>query len=108
MKIIIIIIFLFIFVSLVNSSELKISDLCYPQQVYGLECHGIYSYNCANFLSTRTQYNCHVLSLFSGLKGVHRQNYKTFMYKIKDWAVLYFYSIPLKIFFFYNKQTDGQ
>jgi hypothetical protein len=80
MKILILLFFIF---SFVESTNLKIDDLCYPKEEKELKCYGSYSFACGDFICTKNQYICHVLSLFSGLKGEHRKNYESFMIKIK-------------------------
>ena len=79
------IIIFFIFVSFIECAyDLKYTDLCYPKQGTKFSCFGNYNFSCGGFICTRTQYNCHVLSLFSGLNGVgQKRNYETFMNKIK-------------------------
>ena len=78
------VIFFFIFVSFIKCTDLKHTDFCFPKQGKEFICHGSFNFSCAEFVCTRTQYNCHVLSMFSVLKGVHRQNYEKFMLKIRD------------------------
>ena len=77
-------IFLFFIVSFIECAKLKFNDLCYPKEEKELKCHGNYSFVCGDFICTKSQYTCHLLSLFSGLKGEHRKNYELFMNKIKD------------------------
>ena len=78
------VIYLFIIVSLIEGTILKIDDLCYPKAEKELKCYGNYSFFCGDFICTKNQYICHVLSLFSGLRGEHRKNYESFMTKIKN------------------------
>ena len=76
------IIFLFCFISIMHC--IRENDLCIPNdEKFEIECYGIYSYNCANLVCTKNQYGCHVLSLFSGLKGIHKLRYDSFMDSIK-------------------------
>jgi hypothetical protein len=78
-------IFLFFIVSFIECTNLKIDDLCYPKEQKDLKCYGNnYSFACGDFICTKNQYICHVLSLFSGLQGEHRKNYESFMIKIKN------------------------
>ena len=81
---IITIIFLFIFVSFIKCTGLKLTDFCKSKQGKLISCHGSFNFNCGDFVCTRAQYNCHVLSMFSGLNGLHRKNYVNFIYKIRN------------------------
>jgi hypothetical protein len=75
--------YLFIIVSFIKCKNLKIDDLCYPKEEKELKCYGNYNFFCSDFICSKSQYTCHVLSLFSGLTGEHRKNYELFMRKIK-------------------------
>ena len=78
---VIIIFLLFIFGSFVECKVMKQGEFCYRKNEF--ECFGNFSYNCGNAVCTKTQYNCHVLSLFSKQK-VNELKYTIFMGKIKD------------------------
>ncbi len=79
-----IIILLFIFILLITECiSLKYRDICYPKEGENFECYGIYKYNCGDFVCIKDEYNCQLLSLFSGLKGVHKIKYEIFMAKIR-------------------------
>jgi hypothetical protein len=64
--------------------NLKTSDMCFPIEGKKFECHGFYHYNCGEYVCTRSQYSCHILSLFSVLKGPHQKRYESLISKIKE------------------------
>ena len=77
------IIFLFFIVSkLMECTHLKYDNYCY--KINDFVCFGEYIFTCSNFLCTKSQYTCHVLSLFSNLRGKHTDNYVSFMNKIEN------------------------
>ncbi len=83
------IIFLFLTISssLIYCIDFKYDDLCYPKQNNNnkeFTCHGKYNFSCGDFLCIKNQYNCQILSLFSSLKGEHKNKYQLFMSKVKD------------------------
>ena len=75
------ILFFVIIISSIECINLKFNEFCYPKQEKELKCHGKFNYICGDFVCTKTQYSCHLLSFFSGSKG---KNYELFMSKIKD------------------------
>ena len=77
------IIFLFFIVSkLTECTHLKYDNYCY--KINDFACYGEYIFTCSDFLCTKSQYTCHVLSLFSNLRGKHTNNYVSFMNKIEN------------------------
>jgi len=75
----ILILSLFLLIIFIECINLSPNDLCYLKQGKDLKCPENINYNCGDFVCTKSQYNCHILSLFS--KSI---NYVTFMSKIKD------------------------
>ena len=59
-------------------------EICYPKETEKIECHGKYNYNCGDFVCTKNEYSCQMLSLFSGLKGKHRKKYELFINEVKQ------------------------
>ena len=70
--------------SSIQCNNLKPTDLCFPNENNKFECNGYHGYNCADFVCTRSQYSCHLLSLFSGLKGLHKIRYESFINNVAD------------------------
>ncbi len=71
-------------ITFIECTNLKTSDLCFPIEGNEMNCHGFYHYNCGEYVCTKSQYSCHILSLFSVLKGPHQKKYEAFISKIKD------------------------
>ena len=64
---------------------LKYDDLCFPRKRNDFICSGKHSYNCAEFICSRNQYTCQLLSLFSASKGIrNKNNYGSFIDKIQS------------------------
>ncbi len=57
-------IFLFFIVSFIECAKLKFNDLCYPKEEKELKCHGNYSFVCGDFICTKSQYTCPLLSIY--------------------------------------------
>jgi hypothetical protein len=76
------IVFLLLNVSFIKC--LKSGDFCYPNKRKEFMCSEKYNFNCANFICTKNQYSCHVLSLFSALNGaLNKKKYGLFIDKIE-------------------------
>ena len=71
------IIFLFFIISFIECLYYK--DLCFPDEKKEFKCFGRLNYNCGDFVCTKNQYTCHILSIFSA-----RKFYESFVKKIKS------------------------
>ena len=79
------IILLIFMISIIQCIQFKLSNnVCYPKAGKAIQCHGKHSYNCADYVCIKNQYSCHILSLFSHLKGIHQEKYQIFMKQIKE------------------------
>lgn len=78
------IIFFLLFVLISLSDCMRQSDFCIIPNENFSYCYGNQSYNCANFVCAKNQYSCHLLSLFSGLKGENKASYELFIDRIKN------------------------
>jgi len=80
------IILLFFLVSHVNCYIFQLTnDICYPKESKEIQCHGKYSYNCDDYVCIKNQYNCHMFSLFSELKGKQNElKFYSFVKRIKQ------------------------
>jgi hypothetical protein len=61
-----------------------VPEMCFPKEAEITECHGKYKYNCGDFVCTKNEYSCQMLSLFSVLKGDHFKKYESFLNEIKE------------------------
>jgi hypothetical protein len=61
-----------------------VPEMCFPKEAEITECHGKYKYNCGDFVCTKNEYSCQMLSLFSVLKGDHFKKYESFIKEIKE------------------------
>lgn len=71
------IIFLFFIISFIECLYYK--DLCFPDEKKEFKCFGRLNYNCGDFVCTKNQYTCHILSIFSA-----RKCYESFVKKINS------------------------
>ena len=77
--------FFLFFVAFIECKKFKIATvMCYPEEGKKIECHGKYNYNCGDFVCTKNEYSCQMLSLFSVLKGDHFKKYESFITEIKE------------------------
>jgi len=77
-------VFLFL-IAFIECKKFEIAtQMCYPKAGERIECHGKYKYNCGQFVCTKNEYSCQMLSLFSGLKGKHREKYESFINEVKE------------------------
>ena len=76
-------ILIFLCIAFIESAGLKHSDLCFPKQGTEFACFGNNSYNCGDFVCSRSQYSCHILSLFSVQNG-KKLKYSIFINRIID------------------------
>jgi len=73
------------FAAFIECKKFKIAPgICYPKAGEKMECHGKYNYNCGDFVCTKNEYSCQMLSLFSVLKGDHFKKYESFIKEIKE------------------------
>ena len=79
------ILFILFFVALIECIQFKmVPEMCFPKEAEITECHGKYKYNCGDFVCTKNEYSCQMLSLFSVLKGDHFKKYESFLNEIKE------------------------
>jgi hypothetical protein len=81
-KIIFLILYLVAFIECIKFK--MASRVCFPKEENLIKCNGKYNYYCGQFVCSENEYSCQLLSLFSGLKGKHREKYEIFINEVKD------------------------